>query len=27
MKVKLPGALPDNLLDFAAYQKQCAESS
>jgi glycine cleavage system H protein len=27
MKVKLSGALPDNLLDFAAYQKQCAESS
>ena len=27
MKVKIHGALPDNLLDFAAYQKQCAESS
>jgi len=27
MKVKISGALPDNLLDFAAYQKQCAESS
>ena len=27
MKVRLSGALPDNLLDFAAYQKQCAESS
>jgi glycine cleavage system H protein len=27
MKVKLSGFLPDNLLDFAAYQKQCAESS
>jgi glycine cleavage system H protein len=27
MKVKLSGALPDNLLDFAAYQKQCSESS
>jgi glycine cleavage system H protein len=27
MKVELSGALPDNLLDFAAYQKQCAESS
>jgi glycine cleavage system H protein len=27
MKVKLSGALPENLLDFAAYQKQCAESS
>ena len=27
IKVKLSGALPDNLLDFAAYQKQCAESS
>ena len=27
MKVKLSGTLPDNLLDFAAYQKQCAESS
>ena len=27
MKVKLSGALSDNLLDFAAYQKQCAESS
>ncbi len=27
MKVKLSGALPDTLLDYAAYQKQCAESS
>ena len=27
MKVNISGALPDNLLDFAAYQKQCAESS
>jgi glycine cleavage system H protein len=27
MKVKLSGALPETLLDFAAYQKQCAESS
>ena len=27
MKVKISGTLPDNLLDFAAYQKQCAESS
>jgi glycine cleavage system H protein len=27
MKVNISGALPDNLLDFTAYQKQCAESS
>jgi glycine cleavage system H protein len=27
MKVKLSEALPDTLLDYAAYQKQCAESS
>ena len=27
MKVNISGAVPDNLLDFAAYQKQCAESS
>jgi glycine cleavage system H protein len=27
IKVNLSGALPDNLLDYAAYQKQCAESS
>ena len=26
MKVKLSEALPDTLLDYAAYQKQCAES-
>ncbi len=27
IKVNISGDLPDTLLDYAAYQKQCAESS